>query len=283
MDAQATIIEPVIDLLNKPMDAPPRRFIETQALYGDPVTILQEMGEWTKVELTSQLIHDPMRGWVAYPGYVKSSALRQVDQELEPDLVVTSLWSGQYSIGTKLTSVGYENGYYTVQLPTGETDQVSDEDVREIEMALPFQQLLIYARQFVGCPYVWGGRSGPSHDFPAETGVDCSGLIHLLATLEGKVIPRNSHDQFEYGEHRDPQDLGEGDLLFFSKRENPEKMVHVMLVAGEDVLLEATSKTGCVRVVSAEERFEYSGLSLKSLRAGDLVGDYHVFGAQGLI
>jgi len=65
---------------------------------------------------------------------------------------------------------------------------------------------LAVARQFLGAPYVWGGRS--------PDGVDCSGLVQMSLSFCGIMAPRDSDQQRE-GLGIAVETPAAGDLVFF--------------------------------------------------------------------
>lgn len=69
------------------------------------------------------------------------------------------------------------------------------------------------AEQFIGAPYLWGGKS--------ILGMDCSGLIQLAGSLVGLALPRDASEQEKVGEEVAFKDLRSGDAVFFRKPETP--------------------------------------------------------------
>jgi cell wall-associated NlpC family hydrolase len=63
------------------------------------------------------------------------------------------------------------------------------------------------AEQFVGTPYLWGGRD--------SLGLDCSGLIQQALWAGGVACPRDSDQQQALGAAAGPGHLKRGDLVFW--------------------------------------------------------------------
>jgi hypothetical protein len=99
------------------------------------------------------------------------------------------------------------------------------------------QQLASYARQYVGVPYVWAGRS------PA--GFDCSGFVWYVYSNFGIGLPRMADGQFEVGQQVSRRDLVPGDLVFFSTYEPGPS--HVGIYIGNGNFVHASS--GAAEVV----------------------------------
>ena len=81
-----------------------------------------------------------------------------------------------------------------------------------------------YARDQVGCPYVWGGTG------PCGSGFDCSGLVMQAYAAAGVTIARTSQEQWASEPHvSSPQ---AGDLVFFTGALQPGEQPpgHVGLV-----------------------------------------------------
>ena len=83
------------------------------------------------------------------------------------------------------------------------------------------------AMQFLGTPYLWGGRT--------SIGLDCSALVQLSLLAAGHDCPRDSKDQKDaIGQSVDPNEIQRGDLVFFEG--------HVGIMVNENEILNATSR-----------------------------------------
>ncbi len=92
--------------------------------------------------------------------------------------------------------------------------------------ALARREPVAVARQFLGAPYLWGGRT------PA--GVDCSGLVQAALAACGMPCPRDSDQQrAAIGTAVAFNERAAGDIVFFPG--------HVGLLACRDTLLHANA------------------------------------------
>lgn len=102
------------------------------------------------------------------------------------------------------------------------------------------QILLNMARQYLGVPYVWAGRS--------PGGFDCSGFIYFLFDQIGYGLPRMADGQFEVGIPVSRNALQPGDLVFFTTYEPGPS--HVGIYLGNDQFIHASSGAGHVTITS---------------------------------
>jgi hypothetical protein len=106
-----------------------------------------------------------------------------------------------------------------------------------IERRRTGQQIVSFAKQFCGVPYVWAGHS--------PYGFDCSGFVYYIFSNSGINIPRMADEQFEIGLSVH-QELQLGDLVFFSTYEPGPS--HVGIYIGEGLFIHASSGAGQVTV-----------------------------------
>ncbi len=102
-----------------------------------------------------------------------------------------------------------------------------------------------YALQFVGNPYVHGGRS-------LVTGTDCSGFTSLVYQHFGYSLSYTPSGQSEQGTRVDLSRIQPGDLLFYS---NSQKYLgHVALYIGNGQIVHAGTEATGILVSSAYYR-----------------------------
>lgn len=93
------------------------------------------------------------------------------------------------------------------------------------------QDLVGYAKQFLGTPYVWGGTS--------PNGFDCSGLTQYVYNHFGIDLPRVSADQGDLNRRVDINSLKPGDLVFWDNSSRNNGADHVAIYIGHGRIIEA--------------------------------------------
>lgn len=95
-----------------------------------------------------------------------------------------------------------------------------------------------YALQFVGNPYVYGGTS-------LTNGTDCSGFTMSVYAHFGYSLYRSSRDQIYNGTNIPVSQVQPGDLLFYSN--NGKTIGHVAMYIGNGQIVHAsTAQTGII-------------------------------------
>jgi len=98
-------------------------------------------------------------------------------------------------------------------------------------------ELLDYAQQFIGCPYVYGG-SGPDV-------FDCSGFTMYVFAQYGYELYHSARSQFASGMEITKEELLPGDLVFFSNYETTW-IGHVGIYMGNGEFIHASSSKGVI-------------------------------------
>ena len=96
--------------------------------------------------------------------------------------------------------------------------------------------LVEYAKQFLGNPYVWGGTS-------LTKGADCSGFVMSVFKHYGISLSHSSKAQANEGTKITAADLQPGDLIFYGNSKG--SINHVAIYIGGGQIIHASSpKTG---------------------------------------
>lgn len=227
---EGEVLQVTADKMSLRPEPRPDRSIDTEALRGEWVTVYEQTPEgWA----WGQLDTDGYVGWLSSDGLGPVRAATHRVRALRtyrypgPDLKLPPL--GLLSMGSRVTVTGQTE---TRGLAYALLDDGSAVVAKHLVPAEEHvDDWVSVAEEFLGTPYLWGGRS--------SLGLDCSALIQLAAQAGGIDIPRDSDMQeAEAGEeiaHDDPAALVRGDLLFWKG--------HVGVIAGPNQLLHANGHT----------------------------------------
>ncbi|WP_054704148.1 hypothetical protein [Bacillus sp. JCM 19041] len=141
-----------------------RNLVQSQALFNEPVLILEETDGWSKVILPEQ---STVKAEAGYPGWIPSSQLSSAPNESGNRKVrvkgnTAPLFSAnhefwlQLSFGTTLVVKQMYEHFLHVDTPLGE-GVIKQADIEWGSREKAGNQLVDSARQFIGLPYLWGG------------------------------------------------------------------------------------------------------------------------------
>ncbi|WP_396193585.1 NlpC/P60 family protein [Fictibacillus barbaricus] len=232
--------------------------LETQALYGQKVHVLEQEGDWVKVAVYGQ---PTPRNELGYPGWMPVSQLTTSDRfehlDGKPFALIKSptAWLSktpngkkkdlELSYNTKLPVLIKLHHSIAVLTPEGKVRWLDTKDaaVYKSESEIPGatgEQLVKEAKKFLGLPYLWAGASG--------FGYDCSGFTYTVHKANGITIPRDSGPQSKAGLIVNKEDLQPGDLMFFAYDEGKGRVHHVAMYAGEGMMIHSPNTASTVRI-----------------------------------
>jgi hypothetical protein len=210
-----------------------RRTIETDCLLGEPLYLLREVD--------GHLLAHSGEGYLAYvreadvrrvdaavfARYVEEPSVRMVsDHEATDGLVVPA--------GARLKWISTDGETVRAELPTGETVALPAGSCEVYEVpAAELESIIENAKQLLGTPYLWGGRT--------SEGVDCSGLVQIGFATVGLHLPRDSYQQFYVGKLTATRwhtaGMRRGDTLYFLGDDG--KIRHTAIYLGDGRYLHA--------------------------------------------
>jgi cell wall-associated NlpC family hydrolase len=229
--------------------------VQTQALYGQEVVILERRGAWARVAVVDEPDPQDPRG---YPGWLPVRQLVLGGAVAPgPAAIVTATSSVLRGAGSKL-EVSFATRLPLVRV-AGQRAVVLT--ARGAEASLPLRavrivrapghptgaQVVETTRRFLGIRYIWGGLS--------VFGYDCSGLVWAVYRSFGATIPRDADPQFRGGTAVARTQLRPGDLLFYGTQ---RYVHHVAIYAGGGQMLESPGSAYRVRLVPVRWR-EFAG------------------------
>jgi len=158
---------------------------------------------------------------------------------------VTTLYSGQV-----VSLTGMDNGWFKIAYKDSEgyvsSDYIlpcldTDGSRGDGDIVSPMgQQIVEYAMQYLGCPYVWGGN-GPNC-------FDCSGLTKYVYGHFGYTLNRTASAQLSNGMSVTRGELQPGDLVFFDNGRVSTPVSHVGIYIGNGQFIHASTNTYCVEI-----------------------------------
>jgi gamma-D-glutamyl-L-lysine dipeptidyl-peptidase len=231
--------------------------VQTQALYGERVAVLERRGDWAKIAVLDQPDPQDPDG---YPGWVPVAQLVSSSARGGPAAAVVTARTAwlrtpaggrmvEVSYATRLPFVRSAGNDLVVMAANGEQALIaaSKAEVQSRPMEPTGARIVAEARRFLGVHYLWGGLSA--------WGYDCSGIVWATYRRFGVTIPRDADPQFRAGRPVAPSALRPGDLLFYGTQ---SYVHHVAIYAGGGRMLEAPDSAHRVRLVPVRWR-EFAG------------------------
>ena len=202
---------------------------------GKNVKVIGKQGEWYKVQV------DGITGYI-YQEYISINKTVNKDTHTS-SLTNKTINKDTSNLTNKITNKDTNNSINkTVNKDTSNsasktinkdtsnsTNKTINKDTSS-STGVTAQQVLAYAYQFEGYPYVWGGSS-PS------TGFDCSGFVQYVYAHFGINLPRTTFEQVNCGTPVSLNNIKPGDLVFeFGSSEGPN---HVGIYIGNGQMIDA--------------------------------------------
>lgn len=193
---------------------------------GEKVRILEDMGEWLKVQYT-----DDSSGYVAseYVSVSEEFAYAKTMEEVEQELAAQRALKERQETSE---TTAQEDTDISVAPPN--TTYATNDELR--------QQIVDYAMQFLGNKYRHGGQS-------LTTGTDCSGFTSLIYKDFGYSISRTPSGQLSSaGRSIDYSEAKPGDIICYGS----QKCTHVALYIGDGQIIHAANSRKGVIISQAD-------------------------------
>ena len=217
MDENAGVItENAADVYSSP-DVKSNRI--TQALFNQPVSILQQEHGWAKVNVL-----DGNSGWMKLK-YIDRDVSSIFGRTYTHRIIVTSREKVIYSnpsggitmmnapMGTELFAFNSSGDAYEVFLPGNKTGWVRGSGI--IRMGVNEKTPVTNAEDFAatalrlkGIGYLMNGMS--------YMGIDAPALVYICGRINGIDLPRSVNGQINTGVEIEPEDAQAGDLVFLA-------------------------------------------------------------------
>lgn len=226
---------------------------------NDVCDILKKKGKWYYIE------SGPVKGWVAKKYILTGDEAKEAAINAMQNLKVTietetlnvrtepsenaEIWdmldqSEKYDVIESLgdwiqievdnDSTGYVSAnYVTLGYSLGRAIEYEEQDNQR-------QEIVDYAMQYIGNPYVWGGES-------LTGGCDCSGFTMLVYRHFGVSLTHYSVDQSREGTRVTEDEMQPGDLIFYAKGGT---INHVTMYIGNGKCVGAQSRRAGIQVRS---------------------------------
>lgn len=240
-------------------------------LYSDSAAeVLEYLDGWTKIRsglaegyvpesslITGEAARTSAQEYATEKATVTAAVLNVREGQGTDKPVLTQVESGEEYIITgepaggwypvKVGEIdGWVYGEYIVEETTysyGETKEeeeqrIAEEKAREeaAQKASAGQEVIEYACQFIGNPYVWGGTS-------LTEGADCSGFVQSVYAHFGVSLPRTTYEMENSGYAVSYEEAQPGDLILYDG--------HVGLYMGDGNIVNAMNPERGIGICSA--------------------------------
>lgn len=215
-----------------PLRAQPNHQSEmvSQLLFGEVVRIIENYKKWVKI----------FNAFDNYEGWVDLKQLTIISEEEANHLlksvtfytkeIVTNVYDLDTKQEVRLLFGSHLPGYNNGKINIANHDYIIRESPLSLRSNSSIESIVLNARQFIGAPYLWGGKS--------PFGVDCSGFVQQVFKVCGIDLPRDASDQAIEGELVSfIGDAKEGDLAFFDNELG--QITHVGIILKNQKIIHA--------------------------------------------
>lgn len=144
-----------------------------------------------------------------------------------------------------------EGGWYRIEEGYISAEFTEVVDPSEMAQSGKGQEIVNYAMQYLGYPYVYGGSS--------PRGFDCSGFTSYIFKQFGYSLNRSASDQLDNGTPVSMSELQPGDLVMFKKGSSSRRASHVGLYIGNNQFIHASTSRVGVIISGMDEAYYTSG------------------------
>lgn len=246
----AVIVDNVADIYAKP-DVKSNRI--TQALYNQPVSILQKEQGWARVSAV-----DGSTGWIKLK-YLDSDISSIYGRTYTDRIIITSrekeitsnpsggITRMNAPMGSEFFAFNSSGDAYEVFLPGNKTGWLRGSGtihvgLNEMIPVTNADDFAATALRLKGASYLLNGLS--------TMGIDAPGLIYVCAHINGIDLPRSLAGQLASGTEIKPEEAQAGDLVFLAGVGEGEagNVISVGICTGNSTYLYAGRKIGYVAV-----------------------------------
>ena len=197
-----------------------RSELVTQLIYGETYAVLEELEKWLSIEIHG----DNYRGYIDKKQYNKREFNTQ-----------------EAAINTEFPLMIREEDR-RINVPIGAFLNSTKGSQPSLKVTLEL------FKNFLGAPYVWGGKT--------QFGYDCSGFTQIFFRCLGISLLRDAYQQASQGATVHLLDEAQtGDLAFFDNAEG--KITHVGIIIQEDSIFKIIHSSGELRIDALDHQGIY--------------------------